>query len=392
MINELINFDVRTLIGVLFWGNLTSAALIYSYRAVHKKDYDSASVSILFLSRFLKSIYYLLIFFRGVFPDIISVNLSNCLIFVCHYMEGWLMLSLSKVNLRKPYIIIKIILICSLLLFNFIEFFLHNQELRVTFASLFMFAILVIPVSMLVFTKKNSIFMKIVGLFYILLLVFIFVRAVYSFKIQDTLIFTNNIIQSLTFISFILIMVFSAPAFLLMMKENTEEILEKMATIDSLTNIANRQSFMDKAQICFEEHKIYGNGMVVIFFDIDYFKSVNDNYGHSFGDEVLIKVADIIKHSMRSSDLYCRYGGEEFIALLPKSGEKSGLLVGERVMKEVSELQFEQHPEFKFTISIGIYVDVPSGGDMLPAFINKADMALYEAKNTGRNKIIIYKT
>jgi len=387
---DLISFDVRTMIGILFWGNLTSSALIYSYQSIHKNGYDKKSVRLLYLSRLLKSAYYLLVFFRGALPDVISVNLGNSLIFICHYMEGYLMLALSRITSKKPYRLLKGILIGSVILFNLTDILHQNPGLRVAFSSLFMFAILAMPAMILLFSKNNSRFSKVVGSYYVALFLLTLSRAIYSFALQDIFLFTNNLIQSLTFLSFILIMVFGAPAFLLIMKENADAIIEKMANIDGLTSIQNRQSFLSAAHVYFDRHKTIKHEIAVLFMDIDFFKKINDRYGHSFGDEVLVRVADVISNSMRTGDLSCRYGGEEFLALLPDSDEKSALSVGERVMKGIGELHFETYPEFAFTISIGIHTAVPSENSTLETFINNADTALYEAKNTGRNKMVVY--
>lgn len=390
MFSDLFTFDIRTMVGILFLGNLTSALLIFSYQAIHKSGYDREFVRLLYSSRFIRSVYYLLIFLRGAIPDLLSVNLGNTLMFISLYMDGYLMLKLSGISTKMPYCLLKGILAGSVILFNFSDFFFQNPDLRVSLASLFMFAILLMPSFFLTFSKNNSGFMKIVGLLYIVFLMIILPRSIYSLAIESIHIFTNNLIQSLTFISLTLIMVFSAPAFLLIMKENADIMIEKMAVTDGLTKIQNRQSFMGFAQEYFEQNKRLGQELTICFFDIDFFKRVNDTYGHSFGDEVLIKFAEIIKHNMRSNDLSCRYGGEEFLALLPSGGEEAGILISERMMREISGLRFESHPEFRFTISTGIRAGIPSSGDTLSAFINRADAALYEAKNTGRNKIIVY--
>lgn len=390
MFYNLICFDIRTMIGVLFWGNLTSALLIFSYQAIRKSGFDKEYVKLLYFSRFIKAGYYFLIFFRGTFPDIISVNIGNTLMFISLYMDGYLMFNLSGISVKKPYHALKGILIGSVVLFNFIDILFQEPGLRVSLSSLFMFAILIMPSAAMMFMKNNSRFAKILGLFYAAALIVSITRSVYSFAVEPIYIFTDNVIHSLSFISLTLIMVFSAPGFLLIMKENSDALIENMAIMDGLTNIQNRQSFMNLAQECFERHKIMNRVITILFFDIDFFKKVNDTYGHSFGDEVLVRFAEIIKRNMRSDDLSCRYGGEEFLALLPGCDEKIGLAVCERIMKEIDELNFDGAPSFKFTASIGIYTGAPFDGDTLSAFINKADMALYEAKNNGRNKIVIY--
>jgi len=390
MFFNLINFDVRTLIGILFWGNLTSAMLIFSYQSVRKSGYEKEYVKLLYYSRFIKSIYYLLTFFRGTIPDIISANLGNTLLYISLYMDGYLMLKLSRITSKKLYRMLKVILIGSVIIFNSIDIIFNNPDLRVVVTSALMFATLIMPSVVLLYKKNNSKFTKIVGLYYIALLIILLPRISYSLAIETVHIFTNNIFQSLTFISLTLIMIFSAPAFLLIMKENSDIIIEKMATTDSLTNIPNRQSFLETAGIYFERHKNSGQKVALLFFDIDYFKKVNDTYGHSFGDEVLVKFAGIIKNNMRHGDISCRYGGEEFVALLMHGDENIAFSIGERIMKEIENLRFDLFPEFRFTVSIGICADVIKEEDTPESFISKADKALYEAKNTGRNKIVAY--
>lgn len=255
MLFDLFNFDVRTLIGILFWGNLSFTVLIYSYHAIHKKNYDQKHMTILFKSKLLQCAYCLLVFFRGSVPDLLSVNLSNTLLFICFYLEGYLMLILSNISSKKPYFFLKIILICSIFTFNFIDVFFKTPELRVVLNSLCIFAILVIPCLKLMFSKNIGGFTKIAGSFYLLLLIFMFPRVIYTLYISDTYIFTNNTIQSLTFLTLVSLMIFSAPAFLLILKENTDKIIEKMATTDGLTKIPNRQSFMTGAQAYFERNK-----------------------------------------------------------------------------------------------------------------------------------------
>lgn len=390
MLYDLIHFDARTMIGILFWGNLTSAGLIFSYQSICRSGYDRENVTLLYVSRLIKSVYYLLIFYRGMVPDIVSVNLGNLLMFISLYMDGYLLLRISGVASKLPYRFLQGILAGSVILFNFVDLYFHNLDLRVSLVSLLMFAILLMPSVATILSRKSSRFAKIVGVFYTAFLIIVLTRALYSLIVEPIHIFTDNILHSLTFISLTFIMIFSAPALLLIMKEKTETFIQKMADTDELTSIPNRQFFFRAAPECFEKCMIAEMNIALLFLDIDFFKKVNDNYGHSFGDEVLVAFAGIVKRNMRAYDLSCRYGGEEFLALLPECDERRGVTVGERIMKEISELRFDKHPEFRFTVSIGVCAGIPVAGDTLPSYINKADSALYEAKNTGRNKIAIY--
>jgi diguanylate cyclase (GGDEF) domain len=125
-----------------------------------------------------------------------------------------------------------------------------------------------------------------------------------------------------------------------------------------------------------------------MFMDIDHFKQVNDTFGHSFGDKVLVKAAAAFREVMREYELLCRYGGEEFAAFIENTAPKDGQIVAERIRNKVAEISFADQPEFKFTISIGIATGVPRHNDTITEFINKADESLYEAKENGRNRVV----
>lgn len=128
--------------------------------------------------------------------------------------------------------------------------------------------------------------------------------------------------------------------------------------------------------------------MCVGFFGIDHFKRVNDSYGHAFGDEVLVAFAKKLKNAIRPGDLIGRYGGEEFVLLLPGAEKENGLKVCRRILQQTADIRFETYPEFSFTVSIGLTSCVPQKEMSLEQCIEKADRALYQAKEGGRNAIV----
>ncbi len=158
------------------------------------------------------------------------------------------------------------------------------------------------------------------------------------------------------------------------------EILEKMAYQDSLTKINNRRAVYKK----FEEFKVMTNKRVsLIFFDLDYFKEINDEHGHLTGDYVLQEVAVIIQECIRQTDLFARWGGEEFIIVAENIPPTSAVQLAERL-----RIRIEMH-SFKnvgsVTSSFGIAHS--NGVDSIETLVEKADLALYEAKNAGRNAV-----
>ncbi|MCK5306417.1 MAG: diguanylate cyclase [Candidatus Omnitrophica bacterium] len=166
--------------------------------------------------------------------------------------------------------------------------------------------------------------------------------------------------------------------------------LSKLANTDGLTNLYNQSYFkiVLKAERLAARSEVNGNkGFCVAMIDIDNFKHFNDTYGHQVGDLVLKEVANILKSSMRSSDVVARYGGEEMILLLKNASLKNGLTLTEKIRKAIDEHQLvgEKGEIYKVTISAG--VSAYNFQDDEKTIIFRADQALYKAKNSGRNRV-----
>ncbi len=171
--------------------------------------------------------------------------------------------------------------------------------------------------------------------------------------------------------------------------KKAHEKMAEMSTVDELTKLHNRRYFVEVLEGEFERAIRYQSEMALIMMDLDYFKKINDTYGHSAGDLVLSRIGGILKAHVRRNDLACRYGGEEFAVILPNITRDDTYKVYERFRKVVSEQLFEcGSKQFRVTISIGIAFsnDVILINDLLVY----SDQALYRAKKTGRNKIVTY--
>lgn len=167
--------------------------------------------------------------------------------------------------------------------------------------------------------------------------------------------------------------------------------LEELSVTDGLTGLHNRRYFIERLGSEFSRSKRHVLCISLLLIDLDQFKSINDTYGHQKGDDVLIKVADILKQNCRVHDILARFGGEEFIISLCQTGPEGAMIVAERIRKAVEEYQFiyPGAPDFNTTISAGIssYPDIKI--DNIDDLIRIADASLYEAKRQGRNRIVI---
>jgi diguanylate cyclase (GGDEF)-like protein/PAS domain S-box-containing protein len=162
-----------------------------------------------------------------------------------------------------------------------------------------------------------------------------------------------------------------------------------LAHTDSLTGIFNRRYFFELAAHEFEVAKRYGSSLALIMFDIDHFKAVNDHFGHQAGDEILRQVAQIVRQQLRVVDLLARYGGEEFTVLLPSSSAEEAAVVAERFRAEIAAFQMTtERGAVSVTVSIGITENTASLSS-LDQLISQADQAMYAAKQTGRDRIVI---
>jgi len=160
--------------------------------------------------------------------------------------------------------------------------------------------------------------------------------------------------------------------------------LQVLATQDPLTQCLNRRSFFERFEMEFNRSQRYGHALSCIMADIDNFKSVNDTHGHQMGDQVLQKVAERLRSTLRESDVICRYGGEEFCVLLPHIGADDGLSTSERVRSAIASQDIYG---LKVTISLGIS-SMEFGATDPQELLGQADNSLYAAKNSGRNKSI----
>lgn len=173
--------------------------------------------------------------------------------------------------------------------------------------------------------------------------------------------------------------------------KKTNKLLESLATTDGLTGIYNHRYFYEKLNEEFERAKRYNSQLSLIMFDFDFFKKINDRYGHVVGDSVLVEMAKIVTSNIRKHDIFARYGGEEFVLLLPHTNAVGAVLEAERIRMAIESHHFENiEKRGDVTISMGI-VTFPSKYISQPEdMVKLADAALYEAKRLGRNRCVHY--
>jgi diguanylate cyclase (GGDEF)-like protein len=167
--------------------------------------------------------------------------------------------------------------------------------------------------------------------------------------------------------------------------------MEELAMHDSLTGLLNRRAIEEYAEAEFNLASRKERPLSVILIDIDHFKNINDQFGHKFGDRTLQQVAKILTEDLRTYDRIGRWGGEEFILILPDTLLKDAAIVAERVRARTAEnkISLENDETFSIHISLGVACSGEQFAS-LTKLIDAADQALYQAKETGRNRVCIY--
>jgi len=215
----------------------------------------------------------------------------------------------------------------------------------------------------------------------------------------EGLIVSSEKITFLISFNIILLFAFFISAYLSKnLRENEKKIqglLQKtreLSVTDGLTGLYNQSHFFLLLKLQLEKSKRYHSTFSLIIFDLDHFKDYNDANGHVKGSQVLRQIGDLMKSAFRSTDVLAKYGGDEFVIILPNSDKVGAFLAADRLRETVEEESFagaQHQPLGKLTLSLGI-ASYPDHGQTIEEILDRADKALYSAKKTGRNKTVIY--
>jgi two-component system cell cycle response regulator len=173
------------------------------------------------------------------------------------------------------------------------------------------------------------------------------------------------------------------------LRDNVQNSIE-MAVTDGLTGLHNRRYMESHLVTLAEQASLRGKPLALMMLDIDFFKSINDSYGHDAGDDVLREFAVRIRKSIRGIDLACRYGGEEFVIVMPETDLHVASIVAERLRRSIAGEPFAVHKgarQIDVTISIGLSI-LERKGEPVADVLKRADIALYRAKHDGRNRVV----
>ncbi|WP_042475057.1 GGDEF domain-containing protein [Bacillus ndiopicus] len=380
---SLLLLDMKTVIVLLVIGHCCVITLISAYSYQYKKPTVWAFV----IGKLLQIIAFTIILFRETLPFIISIFLSNTVLLIGTTIECIALLMLLKcftANMRKTIFIVTLI---GLFSFYVAILFYNHENVRIAIVSIIIAILIAFPVRAFYRNCKTSILRCIMLMIYSAIALSLVLRAYNAlFVSTDVTLFAENEYQALAFLTRFIEMLVGSIGFILLVKEQTDVELTRMAMIDELTNIYNRRAFIQRANAMIATGIKKKSTLSFIIFDVDRFKGINDTYGHDIGDYILRELAKLIANELPKEAIFGRYGGDEFVILIANCPIDRATQLAEALRATVSQHPF-QHISTQCTLSLGSATTDASIALSLDELYTNADKALYQAKENGRNQV-----
>ncbi|WP_178382375.1 GGDEF domain-containing protein [Paenibacillus sp. P3E] len=380
-----VHLDLNTLLVCLFFGNLFTVLLVIAYRSRQSKDRTTG----LFVTAKLLQLVIVLILMQEDFLGLrFTLPLNVLLSLAAGTVEAFSLLKLLGAysgRVRTYYFSLAGLSALSLLL---IYILYPDKPLHIASATLSGVLFIVYPAYILGIKGKKTPLQEMMGLLYGIVILTLLGRAALTFYTPAARnSFAPEILQTLYYIGLYLLMFLGTSGFMLLSREQSYAELERVATFDELTGILNRRSFVQRARSKIADLAKGNIPFSFLLLDIDHFKNVNDTYGHDTGDKVLGDFSRKIQGQLGDSDLFGRFGGEEFAVLLHCSDEETSGRTAEQLRRCVLDAVIDGIP-MPYTVSIGI-ITVHSGERVpLNTLYRLSDTALYQAKQQGRNRVV----
>lgn len=392
IVQHIFNIDISTIIKLLAWENLLFGILVSVYRMSQQPANHGKRLLYYSVSKYIQAVAWVFINMSVAFLPDSMIFVGNLFLFVGVFIESRVILGTIGVRKIVSYRVQTGAFLAALLFFYLEKSSADDTRGDFFLSHLVITILFVFPAIVCLFRSGGSRLKIVMGAVYSLF----FVSSIYRLVLESFGFHffpgTAMLDEGLFFYMFVSIMFIGGTGFLLLVKEDDDRRLLEMAYLDSLTGLLNRRHFGEEAAVAFARHVRSGKGMAVLFIDIDYFKKVNDTYGHKFGDDVLRNLASLMRKTVRTTDLACRWGGEEFVILLSESSAEHARMVARRIQQGISFSTFASRPEFSYTVSVGICAAIPRSGpdDTLESFIERSDRAMYRAKVLGRDRVEVF--
>jgi len=378
---QLLNVDIRTVLLLLSLGNLSAAALILVYGGRLRDAPDTMFA----LAKLLQGLAWPLLALRGEIPDALSAGLGNALLMAGFWLEPCCIRALDLA--ARAWSATWKTLLAATAASLAISLAIQQPNVRMAVASVLAgFSFALSGLQLLRGAPRPTLLRKTLGGTYLLLCGAVLLRGVMAFRDSGATLFTSGLGLTFSYLPLYLLMIAGSFGLLLLFKERSDLALAQLARRDFLTGAPNRRALLDMAgRLAAKAHR-EGSPLAVLMLDLDHFKLVNDTHGHLAGDAVLRNLTRVIAENLRVYDAYGRYGGEEFVAVLPGASRDDARQVAERIRTAAESRRPAGFEAVHYTVSIGIAWGIP-GENGLFTLLHQADMAMYKAKRLGRNRV-----
>jgi len=379
-----LQLDIKTILISLVIGHLFTVILISAYWKNFKKD---STFNTFFLSKCCQAMAWFFLTLRDGIPDLFTISLANSLLFLGCSLECIAVLKLLQAFHRITKRIYSLLTIFTIIGFHLTLLFYNVESIRIAYASFGTAIFVIYPAYQTLRRTTSSLLMKMMGLLYLLVAISFTGRGISSLLSNQTLgLFTPSIYQTLSFLTLFLVMIMGNTGFVLLLKESVDKELIRMASIDDLTGILNRRTFILHTKNCLFHCAREKKPVSLILLDVDHFKEINDTYGHDVGDRVLRHLTEKIHQHLHQEDLFGRYGGDEFAILLPGKNEVESAQIAEWI-RQITDQERNQELPVQYTLSLGLLTVIPDQHTQWDSLYIACDKALYGAKNKGRNQV-----
>jgi len=379
------DINVSTMMLAIVGGQIFSGVLIFAYTIHHER---STALNSFLLSKLMQPIAWILLGLRIYIPGWGIIAAANILLFTgaAFELSAFLMLKENYTPYIKK-IYLSLLAGCSVVFFA-VTALGFAENIRITVASSILVALLAFPIYRLFTDKHATTLQRIIATVYSFTFLLQIFRAVAAVTTSlDMSLTSSSLVNTWLFVLLYMHMIAGSMGFILLDKEKLDAELIKAATVDGLTDSLNRLTFEKRAAEMISLFIRRQEPVSCLLLDIDDFKKVNDIHGHLMGDKVLRSVAFTIKNQLRNYDLFGRYGGEEFVILLPGVNNQQALDIANRIRVAVKMLFYAGTSGIKCTVSIGVSTILPDMQTTMENFYRLSDKALYLAKDRGKNQV-----
>ncbi|WP_316347963.1 GGDEF domain-containing protein [Desulfuromonas acetoxidans] len=381
--------DLRTLcFNLMVFSTIFGVGMIL-YAKKHK---SFVGISVIGLGQLLLGLGALLLALRHLINDFTSIMVANLVIYISVILiYRGLLRFLDIPSPFKGYLCPLLTVLLAGFLYYY-KFHVPNINIRiVAFSTLFSVLCFIAVFGLSKYTKEcGRTAIRIVAFMFFAVGIFHVLGALWTIfqaQLQDFM--KAGLFSSLSVIAAEFIVILTTYATIWIATETLQSALSEMARTDSLTQLYNRRTFEEYCAVEISRTGRNNSIFTIIMCDLDHFKHINDQYGHPFGDEVLKIFAQILRNNVRKQDVVARFGGEEFVILLPDTDSEQGLTVAEHLRETTlsTRVPTEDGSDLSFSVSFGV-AHYSSSDNEWKAVLSRADKALYAAKKQGRNRTV----